>query len=45
MINYFLVSFSDVCNSIRFPVTKEILLDFIHRNRFMDDTEIMPPPF
>lgn len=33
-----------VCESIKNPVTKEKLLDFIDRNRFDDDSEMMPPP-
>jgi mRNA-capping enzyme len=33
-----------VCNSIRYPVTKEIMLNFIEKHRFVDDTEMMPPP-
>ncbi|XP_044742570.1 mRNA-capping enzyme [Chrysoperla carnea] len=33
-----------VCQSIRDPVTKELLLDFIEHNRFIDDQAIMPPP-
>lgn len=33
-----------VCNSIKNPVTTEILLDFIDSQRYMNDTEIMPPP-
>lgn len=33
-----------VCESITNPVTKEKLIDYIHRNKFDDDAEIMPPP-
>ncbi|KAJ0181624.1 hypothetical protein K1T71_002346 [Dendrolimus kikuchii] len=33
-----------VCESIKTPVTKEILLDFIDNTRFQDDSESMPPP-
>ncbi|RVE40173.1 hypothetical protein evm_015178 [Chilo suppressalis] len=33
-----------VCNSIKEPVTKEILLDFIDHHRFHDDSDMMPPP-
>lgn len=33
-----------VCNSIKFPVTTEILLDVIDNQRFEKDLEIMPPP-
>ncbi|CAG9784640.1 unnamed protein product [Diatraea saccharalis] len=33
-----------VCNSIKEPVTKEILFDFIDNHRFHDDSDIMPPP-
>lgn len=33
-----------VCQSICDPVTKELLLDFIEHNRFVDDQAIMPPP-
>lgn len=33
-----------VCESIRDPVTTEFLLDFIYRNRFVDDSDLMPPP-
>lgn len=33
-----------VCNSIKHPVTTEILLDYIDRYRFPDDSEMMPPP-
>lgn len=34
-----------VCKSIKNPVTKERLLDFIKRYRFVqDDAELMPPP-
>lgn len=34
-----------VCKSIEKPVTKEILLDYIHRHRFIqDDSDLMPPP-
>lgn len=41
----FCVSFSlAVCNSIKYPVTTEILLDCIDNQRFEKDLEIMPPP-
>ncbi|XP_001602117.1 mRNA-capping enzyme-like [Nasonia vitripennis] len=33
-----------VCQSISNPVTKEKLLDFIHKHRFSLDEELMPPP-
>nr|XP_023025890.1 mRNA-capping enzyme [Leptinotarsa decemlineata] len=33
-----------VCGSIKHPVTKEKLLDYIDKYRFHDDSEIMPPP-
>ncbi|XP_021922077.1 mRNA-capping enzyme [Zootermopsis nevadensis] len=34
-----------VCNSIRHPVTKDILLDYIERNRWSEsDQDLMPPP-
>lgn len=33
-----------VCASIRVPVTKEKLLDFIEFHRFIDDGDQMPPP-
>lgn len=33
-----------VCRSIQYPVTTEMLLDFIKKHRFMDDAEAMPPP-
>ncbi|XP_063703716.1 mRNA-capping enzyme-like [Culicoides brevitarsis] len=33
-----------VCESIVHPVTKQFLLEFIAHNRFLDDTEAMPPP-
>ncbi|KAL4715084.1 hypothetical protein ACJJTC_012131 [Scirpophaga incertulas] len=33
-----------VCGSITCPVTKEILVDFIDKHRFHDDSDIMPPP-
>lgn len=33
-----------VWNSIKEPVTTELLLDFIQRYRFIADNEIMPPP-
>ncbi|XP_011307620.1 mRNA-capping enzyme [Fopius arisanus] len=33
-----------VCASIKDPVTKEILLEFIEHNRFVDDADLMPPP-
>lgn len=33
-----------VCHSIREPVSTEILLDFIEQSRFVDDTDLMPPP-
>ncbi|XP_075991956.1 RNA guanylyltransferase and 5'-phosphatase mRNA capping enzyme [Anticarsia gemmatalis] len=33
-----------VCQSIKEPVTKEILLDFIDNHRFHDDSDVMPPP-
>ena len=33
-----------VCHSIQFPVTTANLVEFIDKQRFMDDSEIMPPP-
>lgn len=33
-----------VCESIRHPVTKEILLDFIEAYGYRDDNNMMPPP-
>lgn len=33
-----------VCGSIKHPVTKERLLEFIDQYRFDDDSEMMPPP-
>ncbi|KAF5274946.1 hypothetical protein FQR65_LT04287 [Abscondita terminalis] len=33
-----------VCESIKSPVTKDMLLNYIDRNRFDDDSEMMPPP-
>ncbi|KOB73721.1 mRNA-capping enzyme, partial [Operophtera brumata] len=33
-----------VCDSIKDPVTTDILLDLIDRLRFHDDSDIMPPP-
>ncbi|KAJ2944534.1 hypothetical protein O0L34_g3880 [Tuta absoluta] len=33
-----------VCDSIRDPVTKERLFDFIDNHRFHDDADMMPPP-
>ncbi|XP_063617921.1 mRNA-capping enzyme [Cydia splendana] len=33
-----------VCESIRDPVTKERLLDFIDNHRFIDDSDLMPMP-
>ncbi|PZC83256.1 hypothetical protein B5X24_HaOG208020 [Helicoverpa armigera] len=35
---------SSVCESIKDPVTKEILLDYIDNHRFHDDSDMMPPP-
>ncbi|XP_026737815.1 mRNA-capping enzyme [Trichoplusia ni] len=35
---------TSVCESIKDPVTKEILLDYIDNNRFHDDSDMMPPP-
>ncbi|XP_063975438.1 mRNA-capping enzyme [Diachasmimorpha longicaudata] len=33
-----------VCTSIKDPVTKDILLEFIDKQRFIDDADLMPPP-
>ncbi|CAH0557558.1 unnamed protein product [Brassicogethes aeneus] len=33
-----------VCGSIRFPITKERLLEYIETHKFEDDSEMMPPP-
>ncbi|XP_017487302.1 PREDICTED: mRNA-capping enzyme isoform X1 [Rhagoletis zephyria] len=33
-----------VCESIRHPITKSILLDFIANYGFRDDNDMMPPP-
>lgn len=38
------VDFAAVCGSIKDPITKEKLLNFIDKFRFDDDTESMPPP-
>lgn len=35
---------TSVCESIKDPVTKEILLDYIDNHRFHDDSDMMPPP-
>ncbi|XP_022820848.1 mRNA-capping enzyme isoform X2 [Spodoptera litura] len=35
---------TSVCESIRDPVTKEILLEYIDNHRFHDDSDMMPPP-
>lgn len=47
ILNFFLIfssPFKGVCNSIKHPVTTEILLNFISTHRFMDDCDAMPPP-
>ena len=33
-----------VCNSIKNPVTKDNLLEFIDLHRFKDENDRMPPP-
>lgn len=33
-----------VCRSIGKPITTERLVDFIHKHRFQDDSDLMPPP-
>ncbi|KAH9628994.1 hypothetical protein HF086_001904 [Spodoptera exigua] len=35
---------TSVCESIKDPVTKEILLEYIDNHRFHDDSDMMPPP-
>lgn len=38
------ITYAAVCQSIQYPVTKDILLDTTENLRFVDDSEIMPPP-